>query len=138
MIDPPVGAQVAHEVEVVIGIAHPVMAAIAIVATAANINQPARFHPENGSSFFYAKIRSMSARFSTTEYRYPSEYLILGITILVVILIIAFTAAATVCGSVIFIPLVVIAGYYASRNNHRALIAQAEQITPQTSSECSQ
>ncbi len=77
----------------------------------------------------------MRARFSTTDYRYPYEYLILGITILVVMLVIALTAAATVCGSAIFIPLVVIAGYYASRNNHRALIAQAEQVTPQTSPE---
>lgn len=77
----------------------------------------------------------MPSRFSTTEYRYPYEYVILVLTILVVLLVIAFTAAATVCGSVIFVPLVVIIGYFASRNNHRALLAQAQQVTPDSAPE---
>jgi Zn-dependent protease with chaperone function len=56
-------------------------------------------------------------------------------TIIVVVLVIALTAAATICGSAIFVPLVVIMGYYASRNQHRTLIAQTEQVTPQNAPE---
>jgi Zn-dependent protease with chaperone function len=74
----------------------------------------------------------MAAKYSTTDYRYPYEYLILAATILVVILVIAFTAAATVCTSAIFVPAVVIFGYYASRSKHQALLAESQQVTPQT------
>jgi Zn-dependent protease with chaperone function len=77
----------------------------------------------------------MSVKFSTTDYRYPYEYLILVITIVVVLLVIALTAAATVCSSAIFVPLVVIAGYYTGRSRHRALLAQAQQVTPQSTPE---
>jgi Zn-dependent protease with chaperone function len=77
----------------------------------------------------------MSAKFSTTEYRYPYEYLILGITIVIVLLVIALTAAATVCGSALFVPLVVIMGYFASRSKHQDLLSQGQQITPQTAPE---
>ncbi len=77
----------------------------------------------------------MSSRYSTTDYRYPYEYLILGITILVVLLIIALTAAATVCASAVFIPLVVILGYFASQSRHRALIEQAQLVTAQSAPE---
>jgi Zn-dependent protease with chaperone function len=85
--------------------------------------------------FFYAKIKAMSAKFSTTDYRYPYEYLILAITIVVVLLVIALTAAATVCTSAIFVPLVVIVGYYAGRTKHRALLSQSQQVTPQSTPE---
>jgi Zn-dependent protease with chaperone function len=74
----------------------------------------------------------MSAKFSTTDYRYPYEYLILVTTIVVVLLIVALTATATVCASVIFVPAVVLFGYFASRSQHAALLARAEQVTPQT------
>jgi len=57
------------------------------------------------------------------------------ITILVVLLVIALTAAATVCGSAIFIPLIVIFGYYAGRNKHRELLTRAQQVTPQSAPE---
>lgn len=77
----------------------------------------------------------MGAKYSTTDYRYPYEYLILIATIVVVLLVIAFTAAATVCTSAIFIPLVVIMGYFASRTKHQELLAQAQQVTPQTAPE---
>jgi Zn-dependent protease with chaperone function len=89
-----------------------------------------RFRFENGFRFIYAKINAMPARFSTTEYRYPYEYLILLLTILVVLMVIAFTAAATVCGSAIFVPVVVLVGYFASRSNHHALLSQAQKVTP--------
>jgi Zn-dependent protease with chaperone function len=74
----------------------------------------------------------MSAKYSSTDYRYPYEYLILGMTIVVVLLVITLTAAATVCTSAIFVPAVVILGYIASRNKHQSLLAQAEEITSQT------
>jgi Zn-dependent protease with chaperone function len=77
----------------------------------------------------------MSAKFSSTEYRYPYEYFTLGMTVIVVLLVIAFTAAATVCGSVLFIPLVVIMGYFASRSKHQDLLSQSQQVTPQTAPE---
>jgi Zn-dependent protease with chaperone function len=79
----------------------------------------------------------MSVKFSTTEYRYPYEYLILGITIIIVLLVIALTAAATVCGSALFVPLVVIMGYFSSRSKHQALLSQGQQVTPQTAPEMS-
>src|SRR4030042_3274431 len=96
MIFHPVGALVARaaEVGVVIGAVHLVMAAI---ATDANLDSMTRFPSENGFLFFYAKIKSMAAKYSTTGYRYPYEYIILVITIVVVLLVIALTAAATVC-----------------------------------------
>jgi Zn-dependent protease with chaperone function len=77
----------------------------------------------------------MSTRYSTTDYRYPYEYLILLATFVVVLLVIALTAAATVCSSAIFVPLVVIAGYYTGRSRHQALISQAQQVTPQSAPE---
>jgi Zn-dependent protease with chaperone function len=77
----------------------------------------------------------MATRFSTTSYRYPYENTILVMTVLVVMAVIAFTAAATVCGSVIFIPAVVLIGYFASRSRHHALLEQAQRVTPTTASE---
>jgi Zn-dependent protease with chaperone function len=74
----------------------------------------------------------MGAKFSTTEYRYPYEHILLGLTIVVVLLIIAFTAAATVCGSALFVPLVVILGYFMSRSKHEELLSHGQQVTPQT------
>jgi len=74
----------------------------------------------------------MGVKYSTTDYRYPYEYLILVTTIVVVLLVIAFTAAATVCTSAIFIPLVVVLGYFASRGKHQELLTQAQQVTPQS------
>jgi len=77
----------------------------------------------------------MGAKYSTTEYRYPHEYLILGVTIIIVVLVIALTAAATVCGSALFVVGIVIFGYYASRSKHQALLAEAQQVNSQTAPE---
>ncbi len=74
----------------------------------------------------------MGAKYTTTDYRYPYEYIILAATILIVLLVIAITAAATVCTSAIFVPAVVIFGYFASRSKHQALLSEAQQVTPQT------
>src|SRR4030042_836526 len=134
MIVHPVGALGAHRGGggVVRCAVHLVMAAI---ATDANLDSMTRFPSENGFLFFYAKIKSMAAKYFTTGYRYPYEYIILVITIVVVLLVIAFTAAATVCTSAIFVPFVVVPGYYAGRNRHGPLISQAELVTPQSAPE---
>jgi Zn-dependent protease with chaperone function len=77
----------------------------------------------------------MPAKYSTSDYRYPNEQLILAVTILIVLGVIAFTAAATVCASAVFVPAVVVFGYFASRSNHQALLAQAQRVTAQTAPE---
>ena len=77
----------------------------------------------------------MALKYSTTDYRYPYEYFILAATIILVLLVIAFTAAATVCTSVIFVPAVVIFGYLASRTKHQSLLASGEPVTPGTAPE---
>jgi Zn-dependent protease with chaperone function len=77
----------------------------------------------------------MRARFSTTEYRFPDETLILVGTIVVVLLVIALTAAATVCTSAIFVPLVVILSYFSSRSRHQDLLVQAQRVTAQSAPE---
>jgi len=77
----------------------------------------------------------MAAKYTTTGYRYPNEYPILAATILVVFLVIAFTAAATVCTSAIFVPVVVLYGYFASRSKHQALLAEAQQVSTQSTPE---
>lgn len=72
----------------------------------------------------------MGVKYSTTAYRYPKEYPILALTIVVVLLVIAFTVTATVCLSAIFVPMVVIWGYFTGLSNHRALISRAQMVTP--------
>jgi Zn-dependent protease with chaperone function len=74
----------------------------------------------------------MNTGFSTTDYRYPSEHLILVITIGVVLLVIALTAAATICTSAIFVPAVMLFGYITSRSRHQALLSQAKRVNEQT------
>lgn len=70
-----------------------------------------------------------------TSYRYPNETLILVSTLALVGLVIAITATATLCGSVIFVVLMVILSYSSSRAHHHALIAQAYQVTHQNAPE---
>jgi Zn-dependent protease with chaperone function len=77
----------------------------------------------------------MSTKLSTTDYRSAYEYPILVITIIVVLLVIALSAAATVCTSAIFVPFLVIAGYFSGRSRHRALLSQAQQVSLQTTPE---
>jgi Zn-dependent protease with chaperone function len=107
------------------------------IATGVIVNEATetRFQDENGSYFFYAKIKAMRTKFSTTEYRYPYEFIILGTTIIIVFLIIAFTAAATICGSALFVPLIVIVSYFYTRGKHHDLLSQGQQVTSQNAPE---
>jgi Zn-dependent protease with chaperone function len=65
----------------------------------------------------------------TTAYRYPNERLILGVTILVVVGVIIFTAAATACLSGVFVFGLFILGYFTSKSHHHSLIQSAQRIT---------
>lgn len=67
--------------------------------------------------------------FNTTAYRNPSEYPILIATISLVICIIILTAAATLCGSALFIILALILSYHSAANHHQKLIMQADQVS---------
>jgi Zn-dependent protease with chaperone function len=65
------------------------------------------------------------------HYRYPRERLVLALTVLLVGLVIALTATATVCLSVVFIAAIILISYGANRARHRALVAQALSISSQ-------
>ena len=74
----------------------------------------------------------MAVKFKTTAYRYPNEQLILGMTILVVLGVIIFTAAATACLSIVFVLGFFIIGYYSSKSHHQTLIQTAQRVTRET------
>ena len=65
----------------------------------------------------------------TTAYRFPNEQLILTVTLFVVLLVIAISATATVCTSVVFILAFVMLAYSASRSHHQSLVRGAQRIT---------
>ncbi len=64
-----------------------------------------------------------------TAYRYPQEQWILALTLGVVFLIIALTATATLCTSVIFIAAFVMLSYYLGRTHHLNLLKQSTRLT---------
>jgi len=71
--------------------------------------------------------------YRTSAYRYPNEVLILSFTLLVVLLVIAVTATATLCASVLFIAAAVVFAYIANRAHHRALLRSAYPLTQRRS-----
>ena len=75
----------------------------------------------------------MSARrpFSPGSYRYPGEHVILALTLTLVAVVIGVTAAATVCGSVLFVGLVLALAYAGTRAQHSRLLARARRVTAQ-------
>ena len=77
----------------------------------------------------------MARTYSANNYRYPNEQMILGTTVLLVLLVIILTATATVCLSVIFVLGILSFGYFISRSHHQELLAEAHQVTLQTSPE---
>lgn len=66
-----------------------------------------------------------------TTYRYPNERFILTATLLLVFLVIALTATATLCASLIFVLLAVMLASASSRSHHQALMRSAQKVTPQ-------
>ena len=73
----------------------------------------------------------MQRPFSTPAYRYPNEQLILFLTLSLAFLVIAFTAAATLCGSVLFVVIALGMASSSSRAHHQALMQRAHRVTPQ-------
>jgi Zn-dependent protease with chaperone function len=73
----------------------------------------------------------MAPRFNTTAYRYANEQLILWVTVLLVLGVIAITATATVCLSVIFVAIALVYSLWSSKAHHQSLIQNAQQVTPQ-------
>lgn len=67
----------------------------------------------------------------TTAYRVPYEHLILGLTFLLVLGVIALTATATVCASVVFLFAFVIFSYQAGFSHHQQLIRAARRVDRQ-------
>ncbi len=78
----------------------------------------------------------MRARpFSPESYRYPGEQIVLGGTLLLVVLVIAVTAAATVFGSVLFVGLMVALAYASTRSHHEDLMAKARPVNAERTPE---
>jgi Zn-dependent protease with chaperone function len=67
-----------------------------------------------------------------TSYRYPSEHLILALTLFLVLAVIVVTAVATLCGSVLFVLVMLATSFLLNRSRHNELIQQARPVTPQT------
>lgn len=67
----------------------------------------------------------------TTAYRYVNEHFILAVTIFLVLLVIALTATATLCASVVFIIGFVALSYYMSQARHKELMGLARHVTPE-------
>jgi len=69
--------------------------------------------------------------FAPGSYRYPSEHIILALTLTLVGVVIAVTAAATLFGSVLFVGLMLALAYGGTRAKHSQLMAQARRVTAQ-------
>src|SRR5512140_1917618 len=67
-----------------------------------------------------------------TSYRYPGEQIILALTLFLVLAVIAVTAVATLCGSVLFVLVMLVVSFVLNRNHHNQLIESAHPVTPQT------
>ncbi|MBI4771415.1 MAG: M48 family metallopeptidase [Chloroflexi bacterium] len=74
----------------------------------------------------------MQRAYQTTAYRYPGEQLILALTLLLVFLVIALTATATLCTSALFVLAMVGFAYASNSVRHDELVKRAQRVTPQT------
>lgn len=66
------------------------------------------------------------------NYRYPNEQLILALTVILVLAVIAFTSLATLCGSLVFVGLMLVMAYVMNQAHHQALVRGAQPVTVQT------
>ena len=64
-----------------------------------------------------------------TSYRYPNERLILALTVILVLVVIGVTATATLCGSVVFVALMLVLAYALNSVHHDALVKSAQAVT---------
>ena len=70
-----------------------------------------------------------------TSYRYPNEQLILALTLILVFAVIAVTSVATLCGSALFVLLMLVISFLLNRSHNNELIENARPVTPQTEPE---
>jgi len=70
-----------------------------------------------------------------TSYRYPNEHIILALTLLLVLSVIALTAVATLCGSLLFVVIMLVVSFVMNRGHHDELIQSAYPVTSQTEPE---
>ena len=68
----------------------------------------------------------------TTAYRYPNEQLVLAGTLLLVLIVIAFTATATLCTGGLFILAFIAISFASGRSHHQALVRQARRVMSDT------
>ncbi len=64
-----------------------------------------------------------------TSYRYPNERIILALTLFLVFAVIAVTAVATFCGSILFVLAMLVISYLLNRAHHNSLIEKAHPVT---------
>lgn len=67
----------------------------------------------------------------TTAYRYPNERLVLAATLSLVLLVVAITATATVCASLVFMLAYALLSLFFTRSHHQALMRSAYPVTSQ-------
>jgi Zn-dependent protease with chaperone function len=67
-----------------------------------------------------------------TSYRYPNEQLILALTVTLVLVVIAVTATATLCGSAVFVALMLGLAFALNSLHHDQLVKSAQAVTPET------
>jgi uncharacterized membrane protein YfhO len=60
-----------------------------------------------------------------SSYRYPNEQFILALTLLLVSAVIVLTAVATLCGSLLFVVIMLIISFVMNRGHHNELIQSA-------------
>ncbi len=60
-----------------------------------------------------------------TSYRYPNEQIILALTLGLVFVVIAITSVATLCGSALFVLVMLVISYLLNRSHHNELIARS-------------
>jgi Zn-dependent protease with chaperone function len=75
----------------------------------------------------------MNRSYKTSAYRYPGEFFILLLTLLLVAGVVIFTVAATACLSWVFILAFVLLSYYLGRSHHQSLVRRARQVTARAS-----
>jgi Zn-dependent protease with chaperone function len=73
-----------------------------------------------------------------TSYRYPNETLVFWGTVLLVIAVIVFTSAATICISGLFILGMFVLAYFINRSHHQSLMESALLVNPKNAPQVAQ
>ena len=70
-----------------------------------------------------------------SSYRYPHERLILALTLVLVLAVIAISAVATFCGSLLFVLVMLVISFLLNCSHHKELIQEARPVTDQVAPE---